>query len=115
MRPFASGAASVATVMACKMANLTAAAAAGIDVVVPAGDNNDGFQMPSKGQQKPLPHGRLSMRRMDGAAVVAALHFAHDNGNWKLLDVENARVAAAAANAAAAAAADYHPDECFSG
>ncbi|KAL7724557.1 hypothetical protein ACLKA6_012868 [Drosophila palustris] len=93
------------------MANLTAAAA-GVDVVVPAGDDNDGFLMPSRGSRSRLIASWTPVHEeMDAAAVVAALHFCHDNGNWKLLDVENARVAAAAANAAAAAV-DYHrPDE----
>ncbi|KAL7724555.1 hypothetical protein ACLKA6_012866 [Drosophila palustris] len=75
MRPFASEAASVATVMACKMANLTAAAAAGVDVVVPAGDDNDGFQMPSTGSRSRLIASWTPVHEEMAAAVVAALHF----------------------------------------
>ncbi|KAL7726722.1 hypothetical protein ACLKA6_012799 [Drosophila palustris] len=72
MRPFASGAAAVATLATCELANLTAAAA-GVDAVAPAGDDGGACHDHIRPQcLLVLAHTRLSRDQGDSIDVVAA-------------------------------------------
>ncbi|KAL7724435.1 hypothetical protein ACLKA6_000737 [Drosophila palustris] len=93
MRPYASGAAAVATLMACELANLTAAdavAVAAAAAVAPAGDDHwddDGFLMPRRGTRSQLIASWTPVHEeLDDAATP---RHCHDAGNWTLdVDVD---------------------------
>ncbi|KAL7723502.1 hypothetical protein ACLKA6_008430 [Drosophila palustris] len=94
MHPYASGAAAVATLMACELANLTAAdavAVAAAAAVAPAGDDHgddDGFLMPRRGTRSQLIASWTPVHEeLDDAATP---RHCHDAGNWTLdVDVKD--------------------------